>query len=474
MYRILVDGSELYNPLTASEGTGILNGTADAELGLAGTANISIPPNNPLYAQVHKMKSLVQVVDGDEEIFCGRVIHDEKDFMKNKSLYLEGQLAFLIDYIMPPYDMEVTVTAFLAAVLGVYNTQAEQDKQIQLGSVTILDAETVATFKNVEFTTIQDTIYNTLIDVYGGYLRIRYSSGVHYLDYMAMSSETSTQVIRFGENLMDLSEYITTEDTVTVVIPLGAMQEQDGEPIGRVNITTVTTGGVEYVTDLDAAALYGNIWRTVIWEDVTDPAELKTLGEDYLAEHKAATTSITISAIDLHTINPQAEPIRLGDLVRVVSAPHNLDEYFQCTRVHVDFQNPKNCTFTLGAIMPTISGMMAATDTALEEGTADSTLRYMQLAQRVAALENRTKIQTTEMTTVADIYAAAGDLSVSYIYLNSDVANRPGNVGGTLAIYRLTALYGMMTYYANNGNVYTALQNNGTLDAWKQITVSTT
>ena len=475
MYKILVDGKILYDPILASDGYAITSGSIDAELGYAGTASITVPPTNPQYSTLKKMRSILQIFQDEEEAFFGRVLHDEKDFYKNNSLYMEGQLSFFADYIMPPHNMQTTIAGYLQQVIGVYNTQAEATKQVQVGLVTIQETA-VLEFNSVEFMTIQDALYTPLIDVYGGYFRVRYDNGVHYLDYLAYGSESSMQQIEFGKNLHDLSDYATAEDTVTVVIPLGAMTyDQDDQPAGRVNITSVTEGNVEYVTDAQAAALYGNIWRAVVWDDVEDPAQLKQLGEEYLAEHKAESITITIGAVDLHLINPEIDSIKLGDLVRVVSAPHGINAVYQCTKIHIDLLSPSQTSYTLGAPLKTISGMQADAAAAIqtmEEGAADSTLQYIALSERVAAAEaeiRKTKIQHSDKTTISAIYADVQDLSVGYYYLGAEVTDRPGNTGGTLAIYRATDQYGALMYYANDGKTWRGGVAAGTLVAFQEI-----
>ena len=59
--------------------------------------------------------------------------------------------------------------------------------------------------------------------------------------------------------------------------------------------------------------------------------------------------TITIKAIDLHLLNVDTERIKLGDYVRVVSLPHKLDKYFQCTKIVIDLVNPDKTEFTLGS-----------------------------------------------------------------------------------------------------------------------------
>jgi len=58
--------------------------------------------------------------------------------------------------------------------------------------------------------------------------------------------------------------------------------------------------------------------------------------------------TLNIKAVDLHVIDVDTKRIKLGDFVRVVSAPHELDKYFLCSKIILDLQSPEKTEFTLG------------------------------------------------------------------------------------------------------------------------------
>lgn len=473
MYDIKLDLDTLYNPLLTDDGRAIIEGSIDLEIDTAGTATITVPKTNPLYDSLGRMRKTIYINNDGVEVFSGRILSDDKDFFGNKRLTVEGLQAYFLDCIMPPHNMETTVRDFFTYVIGVYNSQVDPYRRLTVGDITVTDADVTKTFQNVEYVSTQDAIFNEIISNSGGHLRIRRTANGPTVDLLGEFTHICSQPIQFGRNLLDFDESADCADIVTVCIPLGTMQtDAQGTPIGRVNITSVTEGGVEYVTDAAAGALYGNIWRAIIWEDVADPAQLKTLGEQYLAEHKAASTTITISAVDLHSINVNAEAISLGDKVRVISEPHGLDDYFQCNKIHIDLLDPARSEYTFGAVLKTISEMQAQTLDSMEDGSAEQTLKYLELSSRITSLAASQPIKhpADDQTTVAAIYAAAPALSVSHVFLGATITDRPVAYGGTLVIYKLTAEYGMLTYYANDGEIYAALMNNGTLAAWKKIT----
>ena len=66
MYTILIDGKVLYSPNLASENYSVLNPKLTMELNKSGSLEFILPPNNVMYDQIQKLKSIVQVFDGSE------------------------------------------------------------------------------------------------------------------------------------------------------------------------------------------------------------------------------------------------------------------------------------------------------------------------------------------------------------------------------------------------------------------------
>lgn len=376
MYVIMVDDDILYHPLLVNEGRAVTSATVDVELDKTGSATITIPVSNVMYDSISKMKSMIQVLRDGEEIFRGRVLHDERDFNGNKEIYCEGELAFMIDNVLSPRSFNNrSVKSVFTEMVNVYNTQVEQTKQFTVGEVTV---EGTVNYTSWDFAILWDEINERLVNVYGGHIRTRLDSqtGIRYIDYLADYSHVCDQAIEFGVNLLDFSEYISAEDLFTVLIPLGAKQEDaDGNYIGRVNITSVTPGGHEYVSNREAEDLFGNIWKINVWDDVTDPNELKALGEAYLAKNLTEATTITITAIDLSLVDVDAEAIHIGDGIRVVSLPHNIDDIFQCSRISYDILSPQNSEYEFGKPLKSISQGQVDSNTSSSAAIAQSEAR---------------------------------------------------------------------------------------------------
>lgn len=386
MFKIMVDGNLLYHPLLVDDGYAIISATIDLELDKTGSATITIPVTNPMYNNISKMLSMVEIYDDDEQIFRGRVLHDDRDFDNNKELYCEGDLAFMIDNVFPPYSfVNKSVAYAFGEYVRVYNEQVEPQKRFIVGDVTVTGTVNIT---NYDFTMIWDELNAQLVDTFGGHVRTRYnpSDGNHYIDYLTDYNHVCEQPIKFGVNMLDFSEYISAEDVFTVLIPLGAKQENaSGEYIGRVNITGIQTDHHEYVNNRAAQDIFGNIWKIQIWDDITDPYELRALGEDLLSKNLKAATTIGITAVDLSLAGLNVPSIRIGDGVRVISNPHGIDDIFQCVKISYDLLQPSNCKYDFGQPEKSISQNQVDSTNSSSSAIASSDARTDQmLAQAIS------------------------------------------------------------------------------------------
>ena len=88
MYTIYADGEALYSPHLANDGYSVLSPKLTVELNKAGSLTFILPPTNVMYDSIQKLKTIITVIQDNEEIFRGRVLHDEKDFYNRKKRVL--------------------------------------------------------------------------------------------------------------------------------------------------------------------------------------------------------------------------------------------------------------------------------------------------------------------------------------------------------------------------------------------------
>ena len=204
------------------------------------------------------------------------------------------------------------------------------------------------------YETTWDFINTNFLEKYEGYLRVRYENNVRYLDYVKQYGKVSTQVIRFGENLLDFQKYVKAEDIKTAIIPIGAN-----------NVTIKTASGhdgKDYVFNQEAVNLYGWIYSKVDFSDINNPNTLLKKAQEYLNKCINLTTTIELTAVDLHKIDVEIDAIGLGDLIPCVSTHHNLlstpgdkSTYYLVNKYEIDLENPSNTKITLGKTLSTLS-----------------------------------------------------------------------------------------------------------------------
>lgn len=367
MYTIKVDGNLLYDPFIADQGYSVLNPKITYEMNKAGSLELIVPPNNVNIGAIHKLKSIVQVFDNGKEIFRGRVLHDETDFYKRKSVYCEGELAFLLDSIVRSYDYQGNFDGLFTQLIENHNSQVDDDKKFIVGEITVKDKNDYIHYSSTQYPTTWDEINEKLIKTHGGYLRTRLDNGIRYIDYINDYTNVSNQTIEFGKNMIDLTEYMSAEDIFTVLIPIGSeIKDESGETSGRVTIESVNEGK-DYIQDDNAIALFGKIVKTQKWDSVSQPDNLLYKAREYLASGVQVATTITIKAVNLNLLDVNIDSIKLGDYCRVISKPHGLDKMFQCSKVVIDLTNPLNSVYTFGLNLKSMTDIQIDNDSDMKE-----------------------------------------------------------------------------------------------------------
>lgn len=347
MYTIKLDGKTLYSPAVPGKAYKVMNPQLSLDINTSGSCSFVIPPGNHLHGAVRRRKSIITVHEGGQEIFRGRVLDDETDQYKQKSVYCEGVRSYLNDSQAAPYKYTGTPRGLLEKLIEEHNAQIEAEKRFTIGKVTAERAGEALTCENVAYWETFREIEEKLLDAYGGYLKARQEGGVQYIDWVQEYGGTSSQEIRFAVNLIDIKDRNDAADVFTILRPLGASSISDeGEQGAPVTIASVN-GGKDYIQDDEAIARYGRIWKTQAWAHIEDPAKLKEKALEYL-KIGAELRTITLRAIDMHFLSGSAQAIRVGDKVHIISQPHGIDLEKVCCKIDIDLANPENTTYTFG------------------------------------------------------------------------------------------------------------------------------
>lgn len=339
------------------------------EMGSAGSFTFRVYKGHPYYKQLKVLTSEVIVYDDGACVFCGRMWRPEQDFDNMVAITCEGELTYLLDSRQRPFTYTGGIDGYIEQLLDVHNSQVDASRQIKKGNIVVSGDGGYKEWTVQGFTDTL-TLLRQLPESFGGYLRIRHEVGVRYLDYLWDYGGINTQVIRFGENLLDLTHYVDATQIITCLIPQGAdveYKDESGETQSRAVDITSVNGGVDYIENAEAVELYGRIWGYQKWDDVTEPGILLARAREYLKEASTLPGTMEISAVDLAQINHDVQQFGLGYWTDVSSAPHGINQRFLLTRREINLLDPGQGSITLGRQTETLTGTTVKNQTAVSE-----------------------------------------------------------------------------------------------------------
>lgn len=317
------------------------------------------------------------------------------------------------------HQSPTSVDGYFEWLIAQHNNQVKDNKRFTVGinQGSALDTNNYIYRTSTEYPTTWDEINDKLLTELGGCIRTRHENGVRYIDYLSEWTDTNAQILDFGQNLTDYTQTDDSDNIATFVIPLGAKMSETEYPYDdgyykttdtkmdpdkeyytksdsgyqkcRDDVTSFETGVTYYeyfelydesnlpltIDDLDdgeydtgyrksgdiiccesAVEKYGWIGAKYENNDITTKEQLVSKSIVALKELISPKRTIEIKAIDMHLVNEEIKPIRIGEYVRIRSKPHNLDSYFLCTSVELDLNNPQNSKYTFGTTFDTLTG----------------------------------------------------------------------------------------------------------------------
>lgn len=354
----------LYYPLDPDRQ--IYDDELNDSLGSTATFNFSIPPQNPAYLHIEPLSTKVYVYDGDDVIYDGRVSNDKKDILNTGTVETVGSMSYLADSIQQPFSFSGSLEAYFTQILGAHNEQCEakfQAGDIMDGTIVVVSNEYKDTLSILSETT-QETL--------GGYLRIRYLADDSYaVDYQAGFGENS-QIVRLGENIVDLNSERSPEEIYTRIIPLGAeLEANDQSTLPRYVTIDSVNNGVNYVENQTLKDKYRTIVGVKQWDDITDPGELKRVAQEYINGMTLPET-FSIQAVDLSYIEDGVAAFEVGKNTRIVSPPHGIDTEYLLAEKTMHLTGPENDSITLGEVKQSLSKQVVSNQTEAEKNNTNT------------------------------------------------------------------------------------------------------
>lgn len=325
MITIYADDKKIYDPRV--EKLQLEEAQLQQTKNKAGSVTFTIPATHA-YAQTSIIPGITRIVvkEDEETVFRGRITKNNPNFWDDAECTAEGDLAYLNDTIVRPYEFSGSPREYFTFLITQHNAQVEKERQFTVGRVTIKDPNDYIVRSSVQYPSTWEELESKLLDSMGGFLVERWEDGVTYLDYLEDVRENNDQIAKYGENIVDIDRIKEIDSGfATAVIPLGKKQEAEkGKEAKYLTIESVNNEK-DYVQDDDAVSKYGLILKTVEHEDVTLPENLLRKGKEDVAEAIKSVESITVTAADLSGTGVNIESFRFMKNVRCVSKRHNLN-----------------------------------------------------------------------------------------------------------------------------------------------------
>ena len=406
-YKITVctDGITYPLYLPGSDDLQLIDPELTQQLNYSGNLSFTIPPTHPFKDKIHPLRSEFFVYQNGKEIYRGRNINTEEDFYRLGEISCEGDLTYLLDSVQRPFEFTGTAEEFFTRCLDIHNSQVEPRKQYKKGIVNVVGASALRVAETC--TSTFRCLRDQLIAVNKGYLRTRLHNGERYLDYVIDYGGYNKQPIRYRENLLDLSRKRDATTIRTALVPYGAavdVQNADGTTESkRIDIKSVNNG-VDYIYNQESVKQYGWIWDSINFDEITDPAILKSTAEAYLEDTVKLPEVLELTAVDLSLVDADIESLNIGYWTKIISEPHGLTGEYLLTKKVLHLTAPERDTISLGG---TIEGITAS----FVKDMADVSMRIKELSRQTKTeiankIDNATKLITGGLGgyVVLDVY----------------------------------------------------------------------
>lgn len=340
MYRVVATYNgvdyEIYNPLDPS--AQIYDDEIAEEMGSTPAFSFTVPPGNIAETVIQPLATHITAYQGNVEVFSGRVIFADWDLYNTMTVECIGDMGDLADSQIAPFSHTGTAAQFLSAVISKHNALVDSDRQFTVGNVTVTGESGARTVE--DYTDALTLITNYCSGAYGGYIRVRPG---RIIDWMEDFGDNS-QVIRFGENILDLSRQIDAADVATVLIALGPEPEEGTRQV----VTAQNADGVKK---------WGKIYRV---EEFESDAGLQAAAQARVDALATLPESAELTALDLSVVDVSIPALTLGAWTNFYSPANGIQGRYLLYKRSLHMTAPANDTVSFGPVQQTITGTSLA------------------------------------------------------------------------------------------------------------------
>ena len=388
MYIIKCDDTIIYDP-RIDELT-LVDAVLNLEVNTAGSFTFTMPYGHPYYDLVFNNHIAVfSVLENDEILFKGKMYDCQKDFYLNIKIQIEGLLSTLEDFYCEPFDLSTKgkwqeynkpdyqsyvkyfINHFIIEKFNAFSADIKDNLNIDfpacnftLGEMTVnyidSDGNYLPIYRSSEdritlWSIVSDKLFNSALK---GYVYMTYADDINIFNYVKNFTETNSQEIEFGENLLDLTYDTVSSDIITALYPVGddnliihgygaayPNEPKAGDTYGTNNDLFFYNGRFISKTNIKK---YGYREKSIKFDGITTVNALITKTVSYMqsSEVKLKRT-IEVSAFDLSLSNAEIEALRYCKKCIVKSTPHKIKATYNLTKIDIDLLNPQNTKIQL-------------------------------------------------------------------------------------------------------------------------------
>ena len=358
MYAVYIDDDmssytydieKIYSPDKGdiAEGYVIYDTSCEKELNSAGSFGFTIPPSNPMYSRIVKLKTTVFVFWDSDLLWVGRVLSTAFDLSGGKIVRCEECQAFLNDIIIKPFVYTGAVTKrtyaqHLSDIIGIYNNRCSAKRVFQTVSVSLpdefSDIDIYSSPGVTSYVSVKEEIDSIIAADDSLALAVHYQTlGMPELAVSSVPFRTVPNVLESGYNMLSFDEADDGSQLFTSVIPLGD--------------DSLTIDDTDYaLTSSTLVGKYGIIEKAVQISGIKTAADLRAAGLNILRTAEAEDNpDIVVRAVDMKWLDPVNVPkfIEVGDAVPVKLPNREINHYYLCEKISFDLESPDNAVYTL-------------------------------------------------------------------------------------------------------------------------------
>lgn len=374
---------------------------------VAGSFSFTVLPFNPGYNSIRPLRTLVKVQNllTNKLEFEGRILMPTETMDEAgkfaKAFICESELGYLNDSCQRHGEYhDITIRQFLEIMIENHNNDIAHDaidKTFTVGEVTVTNS-TDNLYRYLGYDNTLDSIFDNLVNRLGGELYVRKENGVRYLDYLVEKGELKSTEIKLEKNLKSIQKEVDPSDVITRLIPLGERiesEDSDATDASQARLTIESVNdGIDFIEDEQAKALFSVVTKSQSWDDITQPATLKTRGQQFLQENNRIKIKHVISALDLALIGLATDSFEVGNYHPVINSVMNINDHLRIVEKTTNIINPNESSITAGDLFKTTSQYQHEANKA-QQDVVELERRISRQSQSISALK-------TELKTVDD------------------------------------------------------------------------